>query len=144
VEERRVAIELHDRVAVLALARGADAAAERRGHELHAVTDAERRHARIEDPRVALRRPLVRHAARAARQDDADGPARHERVDGRVERQDLRVDRQLAQAPRDELGVLRPEIQDEDGLVRHECFGRPRIDDHDAVQTAASFEDTLL
>src|ERR1700687_3089912 len=38
---------------------------------------------------------------------------------GGVRRPDFRVDRQLAQPPRDELGVLRPEIQNEDGLMAH-------------------------
>ena len=40
-------------------------------------------------------------------------------VGRRVERQDLGIDGQLAQAPRDQLGELRPEIEDDDGLMIH-------------------------
>ena len=40
-------------------------------------------------------------------------------VERRVERQDLRVDRQLAQTARDQLRVLRPEIENDDGLMGH-------------------------
>ena len=40
-------------------------------------------------------------------------------LERRVERNDLGVDRQLAQATRDELGVLRAEIENENGLMRH-------------------------
>ncbi len=37
----------------------------------------------------------------------------------RVERQDFGVDRQLAQAARDQLGELRAEVEDDDGLMGH-------------------------
>ena len=40
-------------------------------------------------------------------------------ADGSVERQDFAVDRELAQASRDQLGELRPEIENENGLMRH-------------------------
>ena len=69
--------------------------------------------------RVAARRARLRHAARAAREDDADGLARAQRLARRVERQNLAVDGQLAQAARDELRVLRAEIENENGLMGH-------------------------
>ena len=47
------------------------------------------------------------------------GLLRAQRLERRVERHDLGVDRQLAQATRDELRVLRAEIQDENGLMGH-------------------------
>ena len=47
------------------------------------------------------------------------GRLRAELLERRVEGHDLGVDRQLAQAARDELGVLRPEIENDDGLMRH-------------------------
>ena len=75
---------------------------------------------------VALRRVVLRHALRAARQDDARGPLGPKRLERRVEGHDLGVDRQLAQAARDELGVLGPEIEDDDGLMRHGEFGEDR------------------
>ena len=69
---------------------------------------------------VALRRAGVRHAARPARQNDArpDSCARS-CLERRVERHDLGVDRQLTQTPRDQLRVLRAEIQNENGLMGH-------------------------
>ena len=59
------------RVAELAMRRRRDFAAERVGHQLHAVADAEHRHAGVEHRRLAPRRGGFRHAARSARQDDA-------------------------------------------------------------------------
>ena len=66
------------------------------------------------------------HALRPARQDDAGRLPGPQRLERRVEGHDLGVDRQLAQAARDELGVLRPEIQDDDGLMRHGEFEKRR------------------
>ena len=47
------------------------------------------------------------------------GCARANLLGRRVRRPDLRVDRQLAQPPRDQLRVLRPEIENDDGLMAH-------------------------
>ena len=46
-------------------------------------------------------------------------PLRANRVQRRVERNNLGVDGQLAKAARDELRVLRAEIENENRLVRH-------------------------
>ena len=89
-------------------------------HQLHAVADAEHRDAQVEDRRVARRRAGVRDALRAARQDDPGGLPAPDRLGRRVGRPDLRVDRQLAQTARDELGVLRSEIENDDRLMVHE------------------------
>ena len=43
----------------------------------------------------------------------------------RVEREDFAIHRQLAQASRDQLGKLRAEIQNKDGLMRHTKFSCP-------------------
>ena len=60
-----------------------------------------------------------------------DRLARANLLGRRVRRPDLRVDRQLAQAPRDELGVLRPEIENDDGLMAHgnqkEAYAQPPL-----------------
>ena len=97
-----------------------DFAAEHVGHQLHAVADAEHRHAELEHCR--------RRTCGAPASETLFGPpdrmmptgcfARSSStgvLNGRISR----VDRQLAQAPRDQLRVLRPEIQDENGLMRH-------------------------
>ena len=74
----------------------------------------------VEQRRVAPRRARLRDALRPARQDDARPDcSRAIVVDRRVERQDLRVDGQLAQPARDQLRVLRAEIEDDDGLMCH-------------------------
>ena len=56
LEQRIGARELHFRVAVLAMVRGLDGAAELRGERLHAVADAEHRRLRREDRVADLRR----------------------------------------------------------------------------------------
>ena len=114
---------LHERVAVLALRRRGHLPAERSGHQLHAVTDAKHRHAHLEQRRIAERRAGFRHALRAAGEDHADRATRGNRGRGRIEGQNLAVHRQFAQPPRDELRVLRAEIENDDGLVRHRTVG---------------------
>ena len=99
-------------------------AAEHVAHELHAVADA-RAPARpsCEDPRVAARRAPLVDAVGAAGEHDAPRAARGQGTSAlRARGQDLGVDLQLAQPARDELGVLRAEVEDEDGLSLH---GRP-------------------
>ena len=105
-------------MAELAMRRSSERAAEHVRHQLHAVTDAERRHAELEDRGVDVRRAVYIDAARPARQDDADRPSRPQRADGGVERQDFAIDRELAEASRDQLGELRSEIENENGLMR--------------------------
>ena len=73
----------------------------------------------IEHSRIATRRAILTHALRTAGQNDADGRARGNLCDWRVEREDLAVDGQLAQSASDELCELGAEIQNDDGLVSH-------------------------
>jgi hypothetical protein len=107
------------RVTELAVRRAAQLAAEHVGHQLHAVADAERRHADVEHGAVAMRRAIFVDAARPAGEDDADWTLGFDRRERRVERQDFAIHRQLAQAPSDQLGKLRAEIQNEYGLMSH-------------------------
>jgi hypothetical protein len=114
--------------AVLALLRRDDLAAEEVGHELDAIADAEDRDAELEDALVRVRRALAVNALRPAREDEGRRFRLADRGDRRRIRQDLRVDAELADLPGDELGVLRPEIEDEDFLhggilsERGRCF----------------------
>src|SRR5688572_13013534 len=89
-------------------------------HQLHPVADAEDRAADLEQRRIASRGARVGHAFWSPRQDDADRLARLNDLGWRVRRPDLRVHRQLAKTPRDQLCVLRPEIENDDGLMAHE------------------------
>ena len=66
-----------------------------------------------------MRRAFFIDAARPARQDDPDRTARLDVVDRGIEGKNLAVDRQLAQPSRDQLGELRAEIEDENGLMGH-------------------------
>ena len=63
-------------------------------------------------------RALVVDRVRSARQDDRARAAAFELVVGRVEREQLRVDVELADATRDELGELAAEVEDDDGARR--------------------------
>jgi hypothetical protein len=104
-------------MAEFAMARRRDPAAQQIGHQLHAVADAKHRRADLEHPGVAAGRARLRHALRAAGQDDADRAAPCEFGRRRVERQDLAVDGELAKPARDQLGELRAEIENQDGLM---------------------------
>ena len=105
-------------------------AAELERQQLHAVADAERRDAELEDTpdRPAARRPRTptpgpperMSAQRVARSD----LVRRERV-----RDELRVDARLAHAPRDQLRVLAAEVEHEDGPLLVSRLGHRQRDD---------------
>jgi hypothetical protein len=112
-------------VAVLALLRGLDLAAELVGDELQAVADAEHRDAEVENALVDAGRALAVHARGAAREDDGARVHGGELLEGEGARVDLAVDALLPDAPRDELRVLGAEVEDEDELAgRHEAGSR--------------------
>ena len=97
------------------------AAAERLAHELHAVADAEHGDAEIENRRIALRRAVGINARRAAGKDE---PFRRELANARgrdIVPHDLAVHVLLAHAARDELGVLRAEVEHEHALGGETC-----------------------
>ena len=102
--------------AVFALLGRDDLAAERVGHELDAVADAQDRDAELEEALGRVRRALVVDALGTAGEDEGGRLLLADRGQGGREGQDLRVDAELADLPGDELGVLRPEIEDEDFL----------------------------
>jgi hypothetical protein len=118
-QPRRVALltHFHHRVTKLAMRRTRHGAAQHVRHQLHAVTNAERRNAKLEHARVALGRIVFGHALRTARQDEPHRFARAQGFNRRVVRQDLAVDRQLAQAARNELRELRAEVEHENRLM---------------------------
>jgi len=123
LEQPGVAVRAHLGVAELAVLAALDAPAELLGHGLHAVADAQHRHAELEH---RLRRPVGgflpgRHVA--AGQDDALGrELAHEGV-GDVAGMDFAVDVRLAHPARDQLGDLRAEVEDQDPVV-HERVSR--------------------
>jgi hypothetical protein len=119
VEQFRMAAGAHLGIAELALVRALDLAAELCRHGLHAVADAEHRHAELEH---GLRRTpflgLV-HRIRAAGKDDAGRAEFAHEVVADVEGVQFAIHLLLAHAARYELGDLGTEIEDENLLVRH-------------------------
>ena len=104
--------------AELAMMAGLDLAAELLRHRLLAVADAEHRHAGLVDRGGGERRVLVEHRGRAAGEDHRLRPHRARRLPRRfLVGHDLAIDALLAHAPRDQLGHLRAEIDDEDLVV---------------------------
>ena len=104
-------------VSVFALVRRLSGAAELAGHGLHAVADAQHRQAAVEYFLRRLGAAFQGGRLRAAGQDDP--PGRELRDLGRVvvPGPDFAVDPDLADPAGDELGVLRPEIEDQDLVV---------------------------
>ena len=101
---------------ILAVVGGLDPAAELGAHGLLAVADAQHRHAELEHGGGCARAQRLVGRGGAAGEDDAAG---REAADESVVHgagMDLAVDAVLAHAARDQLGVLRAEIEDQDAL----------------------------
>ena len=100
-------------------------AAEHVTHQLLAVANPQHRHAQRKDSRINGRRTLGCHAGRTARQDDG---FRAEVVKkGLIDAEtgvNFAVDSGFANAPRDQLGHLRAEVDDKD------FFGDGKGGDH--------------
>ena len=119
VEQAALGFHLHIGAAELAMMPALDRAAELRRHGHLAVADAEHRHARVEDLLRRARGARLVHGFRPAREDDAVRLHRVEGFFGFLERHDLGIDPLLADAPRDQLGDLGAEIDDQNLVVRH-------------------------
>ena len=91
-----------------------DLAAKELREQLNTIADAEHRHAERENGFVRQRRVLGINARRPAGKNDALRLQRGDCRRRRVVAQDLRINVALADAPRNDLGVLRPEIQNND------------------------------
>jgi hypothetical protein len=119
VEEPAVAARPHLRVAELAVVGVFHFAAELLRHGLHAVADAQHRHAELEHDGRRLDRALVIGGGVAAGEDDPDGAIAADEVGVDVARMDLAVDPRFTHPARDQLGDLGTEIEDEDLLMVH-------------------------
>ena len=125
VEQRRLADDLDEGAAELALVGRRDPAAQLLGHRLLAVADGEDRHAGVEEMLRRARAVVPHHRRRPAGEDDALGLQPLERLVGAVERRDLAIDAGLAHPPGDELGHLAAEIDDQDGFGGLDRHGGP-------------------
>jgi len=124
VEEQAVARHAQGRLAELADARLRHRPTQLQSHELGAVADAEDRDAEVVQTGVGTRRPVDVDAHGAAAEDQPLGPAGSDLLDGEVVRDELRVDAALAHPSGDELTILRPEVEDEDGVEAAVLFRR--------------------
>ncbi len=113
-EQQRRSLDVQLGPPVLALAGLGDLPAEITGDELGAVTDAEQRHPGVVHGGVDIGGAGHVHRRRPAGEDDRLGVAGEHLRDRHRTRDDLAVDVQLADPARDQLRVLRPEVDDED------------------------------
>src|SRR5262249_30043074 len=112
-------LDREEGAAKLAVARRIDLAAQLMREQLFAIADAEDRELGLVRRLRREGRAFLHHARGAAGEDDAlgrecFGPS----LIAMVERPDLGIDAGLADAPRDQLRHLAPEVDDED-LVGH-------------------------
>src|SRR5439155_4422080 len=96
---------------------GLDFTAELVREQLHAVADAEDGFTRVQHVAWHQRRAGRVHAGGAAGQDEAPGPQRPHALLGRIVRDQLAIHMVLAHAPRNELAVLRAEVDDRDRVA---------------------------
>ena len=102
------------RAAVLARIGRLHLAAKELHRQLHAVTDAKDRQPERIERRIHGRRVGVVAGGRPPRQDDRHRLKRADLRQRQIEGMDLGVHAELTDPARDELGVLRAEIEDED------------------------------
>ena len=108
------AVDTHLRAAVLARTGLGHLAAERAGHDLEAVANAEDRQPQLEDLLVELRRALCVHRRRAAGENQRLRVLLADFCGGDGGRNHLGENVRLAHTAGDQLRVLRAEIEDKD------------------------------
>jgi hypothetical protein len=113
-----VAAHAHFRVAELAHLPALHGAAQLRGHGLHAVADAQHGNPQLEDGPGGARGLLLGDGRVAPGEHHAAGIERAHEIVAHVVRVQLAVHPRLANAPRDELRDLGPEVEDEDLVSR--------------------------
>ncbi len=124
VEQRRIGRGPDLRGAELAVRRTFHLTAQLRGHGLHAVADAEYRHAHREHFARRLRTLGVVNGFRTAGQDDGLGSEAFDVGGRRIAGVDFGIDAELAHAARDQLRVLGAEIENQDP-VRMDVWHQP-------------------
>ena len=97
--------------AVLAALTELDLAAEMMRHQLHPVTNSKDRNPEKKNRRIELRRALVVNAGWSAREHDAFRFQLRDLIRRDIEANDLGINLALADAARDDLRVLRTEIE---------------------------------
>ena len=119
VEEGAARLGPHGGVTELALGRRLHLSPQDVGHQLHAVADAEHRHPEGQHPLGAPGRLGLADARRPPGENQPGRPPGRQLVDRGVKREDLGIEIELAQSTGDQLGVLRSEVEHEQGLMGH-------------------------
>ena len=118
----------HPGVAKLALVRGLHRAAQLKRHGLHAVANAQHRHAQLKNDARRPRRFLQGHAFRPPGEDDAARRPVDDFRLGNIKGQNFAKDPELPHPARDELGVLRSKVEDQNPfLVNVVAHGGSRL-----------------
>src|SRR5262249_48940127 len=97
-------------LAVFAFKTGLDFAAQELGQKLQSIADPQEGNSAFKEGRVRQRRVLRVNAGRAAGKNNALRRERGQFADGGIVAQNLRIDIAFADAPRDDLRVLRAKI----------------------------------
>ena len=118
--------------------RAVDPAAELERQQLRAVTDAERRHAELEDRRVEPRRAVGVDRRGAAGEDQRGRVAPPDLLDGDAVRDELGVDARLAHAARDQLRVLAAEVDHQHRPLLGERLEAPELERDDLTHGGSS------
>ncbi len=105
------------RAAELAASGPLDDPTKRLGHSLEAVADPEHRYASVEKCGVHRWGPLGVHTGRPSRQHDGDRLPGEHLCHGHVVRNDLGVGVSLPNTAGNQLRILRPEVDNEDGTI---------------------------
>ena len=129
LEEIAAVVDREIRTAILSMLGFGHLSAREMCHQLHPVTNAENGNPLVEEILGHRRRFLLVHAGRAARQHDALRTIGQNGRQGSGAGQNLRVDVGFANAACNQLGVLRPEVEDQDSIVPefHEDVNRAAL-----------------
>ena len=117
LEERVAFVDHERRGAILAGMSAGAMRSEMLRDDVHAVADAEHRAAQVQDFIGDIGRAAVVEARGPARENDAARIHRADFLRREVIRMDFAIDPRLAHAPRDELGILAAEIENQDHEV---------------------------
>src|SRR5205823_778727 len=138
------------RRSVLSVRAAIDRSGHQLGHELQPVADAEDRQVQLEDLRVDYRGAGLLDAVGAAGENDALRSEGADLLERHRAGMELAIDVQLADPSRDQLRVLRPEVEDQDLFcmdVGHpalqeaaQCSGKPTggATSYRAIRTGSS------
>ena len=88
-----------------------DFASEKTAHQLHAIADAQHGYTEIEQGGIHAGSPLFQYRGGSPGEDQPGGGFLPDIGKGSIKRSDFRIDMESAKFPRDQLGVLGPEVK---------------------------------